>query len=86
MEKTFFIIKPDGVSRGLIGHVLHRIERRGFVIERLEMRQATSELLREHYAALVDKPFFFLADHDGGDQSQGCSARNHSRRLWAGPW
>lgn len=58
MEKTFFIIKPDGVSRGLIGHVLHRMERRGFVIERLEMRQATPELLREHYAALVDKPFF----------------------------
>ncbi|WP_409577550.1 nucleoside-diphosphate kinase [Streptococcus sp.] len=42
MEKTFFIIKPDRVSRGLIGHVLHRIERRGFVIERLEMRQAAT--------------------------------------------
>ncbi len=58
MEKTFFIIKPDGVSRGLIGEILHRVERRGFTIERLELRQATPELLKEHYAALVGKPFF----------------------------
>ena len=44
MQKTFFIIKPDAVKRHLIGQVLDRIERRGFVIE--------------HYAQLVDKPFF----------------------------
>lgn len=58
MEKTFFIIKPDGVARGLVGEILHRIERRGFVLERLEMRQASQELLREHYQELVGKPFF----------------------------
>lgn len=60
MEKTFFIIKPDGVKRGLIGEVLHRIERRGFQIERLEMREATPQLLEKHYADLVDRPFFPL--------------------------
>ena len=34
MEQTFFIIKPDGVKRGLIGQVLKRIEERGFKIEK----------------------------------------------------
>ena len=60
MEKTFFMIKPDGVRRGLVGEVLHRIERRGFTIEKLEMRMATPELLEKHYADLVDRPFFPL--------------------------
>ena len=60
MEKTFFMIKPDGVKRGLVGEVLHRIERRGFTIEKLEMRMATPELLEKHYADLVDRPFFPL--------------------------
>ncbi|WP_330997560.1 nucleoside-diphosphate kinase, partial [Streptococcus gallolyticus] len=55
MEKTFFMIKPDGVRRGLVGEVLHRIERRGFTIEKLEMRMATPELLEKHYADLVDR-------------------------------
>ncbi|MFR5846936.1 MAG: nucleoside-diphosphate kinase [Streptococcus salivarius] len=58
MQKTFFIIKPDAVKRHLIGQVLDRIERRGFVIERMEMLMLDEERLREHYAQLVDKPFF----------------------------
>ena len=37
MENTFFIIKPDGVRRLLVGSVINRIEHRGFTIERLEM-------------------------------------------------
>ena len=60
MEKTFFMIKPDGVKRGLVSEVLHRIERRGFKIEKLEMRMATPELLEKHYEDLVDRPFFPL--------------------------
>ena len=58
MEKTFFIIKPDGVQRGLVGEVLHRIEVRGFKLEALDMRMVTPELLSQHYEALVDRPFF----------------------------
>ena len=58
MQKTFFIIKPDAVKRHLIGQVLYRIERRGFVIERMEMLMLDEERLKEHYAQLVDKPFF----------------------------
>ncbi|MFZ2186703.1 MAG: nucleoside-diphosphate kinase, partial [Streptococcus parauberis] len=41
MEKTFFMIKPDGIERGLIGQVLYRIERRGFNLEKLELCQAS---------------------------------------------
>ncbi|MBM7642420.1 nucleoside-diphosphate kinase [Streptococcus loxodontisalivarius] len=58
MEKTFFMIKPDGVERGLVGEVLKRIERRGFVLERLDMRQIDRASLEKHYEDLVDRPFF----------------------------
>ena len=36
MEKTFFIIKPDGVQRGLVGEILKRIEQRGFQLLQME--------------------------------------------------
>lgn len=59
MEQTFFIIKPDGVKRGLIGQVLKRIEERGFKIEKLEMRPKLSEdLIDRHYQDLVEKSFY----------------------------
>jgi len=54
MQKTFFIIKPDAVKRHLIGQVIDRIERRGFVIERMEMLMLDEERLKEHYAQLVE--------------------------------
>ena len=59
MEQTFFIIKPDGVKRGLVGEVLKRIERRGFKLEKLELRSAVSEaLIDQHYRDLVEKSFY----------------------------
>ena len=59
MEQTFFIIKPDGVKRGLVGEVLKRIERRGFKLEKLELRSAVSEdLIDQHYRDLVGKSFY----------------------------
>lgn len=61
MEQTFFIIKPDGVKRGLVGEVLKRIERRGFKLEKLELRSAVSEaLIDQHYRDLVEKSFYPL--------------------------
>ena len=45
MQKTFFIIKPDAVKRHLIGQVLDRIERRSFIIERMEMLMLDEETL-----------------------------------------
>ena len=59
MEQTFFIIKPDGVKRGLVGEILQRIEQRGFKLEKLELRSAVSEdLIDQHYRDLVGKSFY----------------------------
>ena len=59
MEQTFFIIKPDGVKRGLVGEVSKRIERRGFKLEKLELRSTVSEdLIDQHYRDLVGKSFY----------------------------
>ncbi|NJW42004.1 nucleoside-diphosphate kinase [Streptococcus suis] len=58
MERTFIIIKPDALKRGLAGQILSRIERRGFQIQDLKMVTATEELISQHYDHLTDKPFF----------------------------
>lgn len=47
MQKTFFIIKPDAVKRHLMGQVIDRIERRGFIIERMEMLTLDEERLKD---------------------------------------
>ncbi|HLS79055.1 MAG TPA: nucleoside-diphosphate kinase [Nocardia sp.] len=57
-EQTLVLIKPDGVSRGLVGEVLARAERKGLKIAALELKQVSDELAREHYAEHADKPFF----------------------------
>src|SRR3989338_2731488 len=48
-EKTVVLIKPDGVKRGLIGEIIHRIEQRGLKIIALKMFQATREQIDDHY-------------------------------------
>lgn len=58
MEKTFTMVKPDGVQRGLIGEVIKRIEQKGFRLIGLKMMVITEELARQHYAEHVDKGFF----------------------------
>lgn len=59
MEQTFFIVKPDGVARGLIGQVLERIERRGFRIEKMEYhKEVDSQIIDQHYKDLVGKDFY----------------------------
>ena len=48
-ERTFMLIKPDGVKRGLTGEILARLEKRGLKIVALEMIMATREQIDEHY-------------------------------------
>ncbi len=48
-EKTFVLIKPDGVKRGLIGEIIRRIEQRGLKIIALQMIWATPEQIDNHY-------------------------------------
>jgi nucleoside-diphosphate kinase len=57
-ERTLVLVKPDGVQRGLTGEVLRRIEAKGYRIEALELRTASRDLLEQHYAEHVGKPFF----------------------------
>ena len=58
MESTLVILKPSCVQRHLIGEVISRIEKRGIIISAMKMMQLDEKILREHYAHLVDKPFF----------------------------
>ncbi|MDO3649642.1 nucleoside-diphosphate kinase [Nocardia mangyaensis] len=57
-EQTLVLIKPDGVSRGLVGEVLARIERKGLTIKALELKNVSAELAAEHYAEHAERPFF----------------------------
>ena len=57
-EKTLILVKPDGVRRGLVGEVISRIETKGYSIEALRMLQADSDLLAQHYAEHIGKPFY----------------------------
>jgi nucleoside-diphosphate kinase len=58
MERTYIMIKPDGVQRGLIGEIIKRFEQRGYKLNALKLYQASEELLKQHYKDLVEKPFF----------------------------
>ena len=57
-EKTFLIIKPDGVQRGLVGEVLRRLELKGLKLVGLKMMRLDEAILREHYAHIAGKPFY----------------------------
>ncbi|MEX0917205.1 MAG: nucleoside-diphosphate kinase [Candidatus Paceibacterota bacterium] len=48
-EKTFLLIKPDGVRKGLIGEIIKRLEQRDMKIVAIEMFQPTTEQIDEHY-------------------------------------
>lgn len=58
MERTFVMIKPDGVARGLIGRIVTRFEEKGFVIAEAKLMQLTNEQAAVHYEHLREKPFF----------------------------
>ena len=55
--KTFFMIKPDGVQRNLIGQIISRVESKGFNITKIKMMTISKELAEEHYIEHKDKPF-----------------------------
>lgn len=57
-ERTFIIIKPDAVQRGLIGEIIKRFEQRGLRIIGMKFMQVSEELAKKHYAIHAEKPFF----------------------------
>ena len=58
MEKTVVLLKPDCVQKGLMGEVLKRFEAQGFRVVGCKMMQLDDAILKDHYAHLVELPFF----------------------------
>ncbi len=58
MERTYVMVKPDGVQRGLVGEVIRRIEKRGLKIVAMRMNTISPDLAKKHYAEHAQKPFF----------------------------
>lgn len=58
MERTFVMIKPDGVQRNLVGEIIARLEKKGYKLVAMKLMQLTEEHARTHYQEHVEKPFF----------------------------
>lgn len=58
MERTFAMVKPDGVQRGLIGEIIGRLEKKDIRIVALKAMTISRELAQNHYAEHQGKPFF----------------------------
>jgi nucleoside-diphosphate kinase len=58
VERTFIMVKPNGVARGLVGEVIARFERRGFTLRAMKALRISRDLAERHYAEHADKPFF----------------------------
>jgi len=57
-ERTYIMIKPDGVQRGLIGEIITRFETKGFKLVAMKLCQPGKAMFEKHYADLSKKPFF----------------------------
>lgn len=57
-ERTFLMIKPDGVQRGLVGEIIQRFEKKGIKIVAMKLTSVGRDLAEKHYAIHKGKPFF----------------------------
>ena len=58
VERTFIMVKPDGVAQGLVGEVIGRFERKGLHLAQIKGLTISREMATEHYGEHVGKPFF----------------------------
>ena len=58
MERTFIMIKPDGVQRNLVGEVISRFETKGFTLVGMKFLKVSRELAEKHYDVHKERPFF----------------------------
>lgn len=58
LEKTFVMIKPDAVQRGLVGRIVARFEDKGLKIRAMRLEMADPEVVKKHYKIHEDKPFY----------------------------
>lgn len=57
-ERTFLMIKPDGVQRRLVSKIIERFEQKGYKLVGLKLMKPSKEHFENHYADLKSKPFF----------------------------
>jgi len=57
-ERTYVMVKPDGVHRGLTGEIIKRFEQRGYKLIALKMLSPSKEHIEKHYSDLSTKKFF----------------------------
>eukprot|EP00941_MAST-03F_sp_MAST-3F-sp1_P000030 g30.t1 len=57
-ERTFIMVKPDGVTRGIVGHIVERFEDKGYLLRGFKMTETSRVILEKHYKDLKDKNFF----------------------------
>ncbi len=58
IQRTFAMIKPDGVQRGLVGEIVSRFEKKGIKIVALKFMQTPRELAEKHYEVHKERPFY----------------------------
>ncbi|MBL1209914.1 nucleoside-diphosphate kinase [Geminocystis sp. GBBB08] len=58
MERTFLMVKPDGVQRNLVGEVIQRLEKKGFTLVGLKLLSVSRELAEKHYDVHKERTFF----------------------------
>ncbi len=58
VERTFVMVKPDGVQRGLIGEIVARFERKGLKLVGAKLMTVPTSLAERHYAEHRERPFF----------------------------
>jgi len=58
MERTYVMVKPDGVQRQLVGEIVGRFENKGLRIVGLKLLQISDEMARKHYAEHAHRAFF----------------------------
>ncbi len=57
-ERTFALVKPDGLKRGLVGEIIGRFEKRGLKLVAIKTVHITRDLAEKYYAEHIGKPFF----------------------------
>ncbi|WP_373892653.1 nucleoside-diphosphate kinase [Virgibacillus sp. CBA3643] len=58
MEKTFIMVKPDGVQRNLVGEIVKRLEAKGFKLAGAKLMVISDDLAKTHYGEHKEKPFY----------------------------
>ena len=57
-ERSFIMVKPDGMQKRIVGEIISRFEQRGFLLVGARLLRISPELARQHYAEHVDKVFY----------------------------